>query len=643
MADITELIHAGLPWNNPQKITVKADEYISQLVINRGLLNLLSNDYYLDLKTQRLNQYVTDIFGPHIKDKTIHWTEKELQDFIKRFLNGELGNTLDSFGLLKDTAFVIPIIPGEVFPKNINRIQNIINNCPKNLNGHTAIFALTPVVQGNYHEDDPATEDVDETISYNHTIGQYYRTNKNVINVETYESSTNISLINCYVEQTVLNAQQKCISLDNFYGGTVILMGNDFFVCEEKYKNGGKSLNTRQTRILLQQIQKNIDKDIVKHITITGTGDNNNCSVISFSNCLCDAYIWNLNVQLQVNVTTADSNAQSNQLTAKVSNDIALPFTRDLAWNFPCNLKDDVVSGSVRYIVADALNDQNFTDKYLTLRAKENSITSGVENSYYEETNSISSICLSGDYLSLEDSYKNFSQTFFGKYVDQEGQQIDNIYEGATLCFWMKEDFYNKNISEVPILYSTDPNDNGYYIGLEKVANVVADQFDNTQYLETSFASKKRTDISNSWIFWSIQIQPYNDYEGLKNNQYLISINYTIPSSLTTNSILPNRLITSNDIGNRIKLPYLNLSYPISFFGTPDIRSEANIRNILLFNKVLDVKEIRGLANENLTDFYNLTSVGPSQTFKNGMKGTLYVYNTTSMNVIGCNLSKREI
>ena len=82
MADI-ELIHAGLPWNNPQKITVKADEYISQLVINRGLLNLLSNDYYLDLKTERINQYIVQTLGPHIDDMTIHWTENGIIDIIK--------------------------------------------------------------------------------------------------------------------------------------------------------------------------------------------------------------------------------------------------------------------------------------------------------------------------------------------------------------------------------------------------------------------------------------------------------------------------------------------------------------------------------------------------------------------------------
>lgn len=31
----TNLIYAGLPWTNPQKITIKSDEYVSDMTINR--------------------------------------------------------------------------------------------------------------------------------------------------------------------------------------------------------------------------------------------------------------------------------------------------------------------------------------------------------------------------------------------------------------------------------------------------------------------------------------------------------------------------------------------------------------------------------------------------------------------------------
>jgi hypothetical protein len=38
MAINDELIHAGLPWANPQKITVKSDEYVSDMTINRRFI-----------------------------------------------------------------------------------------------------------------------------------------------------------------------------------------------------------------------------------------------------------------------------------------------------------------------------------------------------------------------------------------------------------------------------------------------------------------------------------------------------------------------------------------------------------------------------------------------------------------------------
>lgn len=42
MATITtNLIHAGLPWTNPQKITIKSDEYVSDMTINRRIFEFI--------------------------------------------------------------------------------------------------------------------------------------------------------------------------------------------------------------------------------------------------------------------------------------------------------------------------------------------------------------------------------------------------------------------------------------------------------------------------------------------------------------------------------------------------------------------------------------------------------------------------
>ncbi len=41
MATINELIHAGLPWTNPQKVTIKSDEYVSDMTINRRIFKFI--------------------------------------------------------------------------------------------------------------------------------------------------------------------------------------------------------------------------------------------------------------------------------------------------------------------------------------------------------------------------------------------------------------------------------------------------------------------------------------------------------------------------------------------------------------------------------------------------------------------------
>ena len=42
------LLNQGLPWSNPQKITIGSDEHILDTTINRGLMMLLQNDFYLE-------------------------------------------------------------------------------------------------------------------------------------------------------------------------------------------------------------------------------------------------------------------------------------------------------------------------------------------------------------------------------------------------------------------------------------------------------------------------------------------------------------------------------------------------------------------------------------------------------------------
>lgn len=72
----------GLPWTNPLKLTIGSDEHILDTTINRGLMMLLNNDYYLDMKETLMSQELSsiisntdllrDTISAHISDQKLH-------------------------------------------------------------------------------------------------------------------------------------------------------------------------------------------------------------------------------------------------------------------------------------------------------------------------------------------------------------------------------------------------------------------------------------------------------------------------------------------------------------------------------------------------------------------------------------------
>ena len=76
------LLNAGLPWTNPLKIQIGSDEHILDTTINRGLMMLLNNDYYLDMKTKVMTEdlsqaiknedILADVLEKHVNDDSIH-------------------------------------------------------------------------------------------------------------------------------------------------------------------------------------------------------------------------------------------------------------------------------------------------------------------------------------------------------------------------------------------------------------------------------------------------------------------------------------------------------------------------------------------------------------------------------------------
>ena len=127
------LIHAGLPWTNPAKITIKSSEFINDVTINRGLLNLLNNDYYLDLKTEAINEYLETVIQNHINNNDIHFSWDDVKNLFDRIAS-----------LSANTGYRIPIRkPGtNGLMITTAEIMAIVNKIPRNLNGYTLIIEL---------------------------------------------------------------------------------------------------------------------------------------------------------------------------------------------------------------------------------------------------------------------------------------------------------------------------------------------------------------------------------------------------------------------------------------------------------------------------------------------------------------------
>ena len=594
MADEITLIHAGLPWNNPQKITVKADQYISQLVINRGLLNLLSNDYYLDLKTERINQYLLQLVDPHIRNSfQNHWTEQQIIDIIQRFLNGQMGSFIEGFGLVSDTVYVIPYNSSQSSTKNLNRIQNIIDACPRNLNGKTAVFALTPVITSDN--------------TYTKSINDWKRKKDNL--------DTNLSI---FQDPITINTMSRSISFNSFYGGTLIFLGNKYFICTSS--NDARALTPKESRLMLQEIQKELQTTQIKNITITGNGNNNSCSIVSFNNCLCDTFIWNLGISISSNASNEDDYVEF------------LPQKKSLSLFFPADTKNDTITGDVRNIKAGAINKQDFSNISILLRSMNQTLT---EMPFGSEENLNYAINLNNDYLKIQGIEDKFRQAFFGNYVEDNEIKPDPLYTGASLGFWLSGNFYQSNITEVPILYSVDTAGNGFYIGLDKIATITEGKIDTSNYIDTTFASKKKEDLNDKWVYWSIN---FNKIDPASISSYYVTMSYT-PYGSNTVSVLPNA--NSNDTHQSlINLKHLNFGNPIYLFGNNTTAFNFNIRNILMFNQMLTKENANAIAKYGIEEVYNFNDSSVGKTFINNMKGAIYAYNCPSINVIECNLEK---
>lgn len=612
MADINidDLIHAGLPWSNPQKLTVKSDEYINQMVVNRGFLNLLSNDYYLDLKSERINQYIEGIIKNHIDDKDIHFT---LDDFSSQEILSPINR-----GLTNNTTYILPLY--EDADITYTYIKQIIQNSPKNLNGHTLIFAFSI----------PLSRIPAEQRSTKAT---------NMIQSTLADKSTPKKDGIIYT----LDLNNKNISFDSFYGGTIIILGNDQFYFNDLNLNGYVNYDlmfnpiiNKDTRLLFEYIQNELIKtEIVQPlIYIKGTGLNNKLSVLSIRDCHADSFLYNLYIE---NNRNSDSQIENKQM----------PYAAQVASFYNMAIKENTINISPQFINDQTFN--NLTINDLSLTSLGSLISNLTESNvfpmqiYYTNLNN-NYLYFDGD-LTEKTASNLIRKLIYGKYKDINDIKYDSA-SGCAIMFWMQNDFINKDIKEVPILYDYNgsdniPQQNGFYLGLDRIAFYQKEKGNfPAAYIDIPFAQFKNSTDSNKWNLWYIQITKTALADPSANLhfkiKYISSGGLQVLFSLidtTINYSLDN--ITINSDKNIKLFGYKN------FLTGKNITFDHNIRNLMFFNNPLTDAEIMQIySNGSITEYYNWEDqiIDKSMIENSAMYSSVYVYNTDMLNIINCYL-----
>lgn len=190
------LIHAGLPWTNPAKITIKSSEFINDVTINRGLLNLLNNDYYLDLKTEAINEYIETVLQDHINNDNIHFNWDDVKNLFDRIAC-----------LSSNTGYRIPIRKPASGGAMITsaEIMAIVNKIPRNLNGYTLILEVCIPLSAT------------RTTTSNGYKTSFEGSGKN--------PKSDSSTVYDY------DFKNRSLNIEDFFGGTLIIWSNDqYFV-----------------------------------------------------------------------------------------------------------------------------------------------------------------------------------------------------------------------------------------------------------------------------------------------------------------------------------------------------------------------------------------------------------------------------
>ena len=250
------LLHSGLPWSNPKKIIISSAQYISNAVINRGLLHLLNNQYYLDVKSEAINNYIQQNIAKHLQSTQIHVPWSKIISLVNNLKVAT-----------KSSCYCIPltqVVDGKRVKILATRVNQWINQIPKSLNGHSVIIKF---VHGRL-EDDPAGIDL--------------------------ESWAKVDL------------QNQCLQISNFINGTVVLTCQQTQMAFQDYSiqsfqqrasTVSRQFSAIQARVDAANGYSYLDGDSAAPIELVGTGKNQCYAVIEISDCQANVFLVGMKVR----------------------------------------------------------------------------------------------------------------------------------------------------------------------------------------------------------------------------------------------------------------------------------------------------------------------------------------------------------
>lgn len=355
------LLNAGLPWTNPLKIQIGSDEHILDTTINRGLMMLLNNDYYLDAKATVLSKelssvianvdVVRDVLSSHINDWNIHG-KKQLSTLVQNITYQTLGDSKVSIfnddKLQGDTIKYLPI------NYTAAQLNDIIKNTPHNLNTYNLIFLF--VVPDDYPENvtDYICEINDGSIEFNnfyngslYVLGDYLHEKEPPHKLNVNRKSK--EKINDPIRYDSINLKKYLTNLKNEIDKPEDI--NDIVSSED---------------------ENSLYHDYLKKIKIRGTALNENYSVITFKDIQAKTFVKNLSF---VSALEEDSLKKNTLIIKGFNNRSHLPTNERLALFYP--LEKDLVP-EIGYALRNQINTVENKDNFGVIGVINDSIYSAI-------------------------------------------------------------------------------------------------------------------------------------------------------------------------------------------------------------------------------------------------------------------------